>query len=80
MTGKMKVRTITTRSGQQPAQLVEDGAVEIVMALFPLAVVGSIFLVGAPYGWALGVAAGVGLWTVIGAIIVVCACFLSSKA
>jgi len=79
MMEKTGIRTIFARSDRPPAELIEDIAVEIVTALFPVALVGSIFLVGAPYGWAWGVTAGAGLWAVVGAIIVVCACLLSNR-
>ena len=80
MMEKTGVQMISAKPDRQATDLVEDIAVETIMALFPLALVGSTFVVGAPYGWVWGVATGVGLWTVIGAIIVVCACFLRSKA
>ena len=79
MMEKTGIRTISARSDRPAAELIENVAVEMVIALFPMALVGSILLVGAPYGWALGVTVGAGLWAVAGAIIVVCASLLSNR-
>ena len=77
---KTILNTTSTPSQRQIADLIEDFAVEAIVALFPVFVIVSIFLVGAPCGWAWGAAAGAGLWALIGAIIAVCASLVSSRA